>query len=210
MLRIMIADDHPVVRRGLKQIIEESPDMMVVDEAEDGSDALAKARTGEYDIVLLDISMPGKDGLEVLRQLRNDRSSVPALVLSMYPEAQYAVQALRAGASGYMTKESAPNELVAAIRKVCAGGKYVSASLAERLASYVQKDTETTALEMLSSREYQVMRLIASGRTPTEIARDLCLSVKTVSTYRGRILEKLNLKNSAALTHYAVKNGVID
>ena len=210
MLRVMIADDHPVVRRGLRQIIEESPDMVVVDEAEDGSDALAKARTGEYDVVLLDISMPGKDGLEVLRQLRNDRSSVPALVLSMYPEAQYAVQALRAGASGYMTKESAPNELVAAIRKVCAGGKYVSSSLAERLASYVQKDTETTALEMLSSREYQVMRLIASGRTPTEIARDLCLSVKTVSTYRGRILEKLNLKNSAALTHYAVKNGVID
>ena len=210
MLRVMIADDHPVVRRGLRQIIEESPDMVVVDEAEDGSDALAKTRTGEYDIVLLDISMPGKDGLEVLRQLRNDRSSVPALVLSMYPEAQYAVQALRAGASGYMTKESAPNELVAAIRKVCAGGKYVSSSLAERLASYVQKDTQTTALEMLSSREYQVMRLIASGRTPTEIARDLCLSVKTVSTYRGRILEKLNLKNSAALTHYAVKNGVID
>jgi two-component system, NarL family, invasion response regulator UvrY len=210
MLRILIADDHPVFRRGLKQIIDETSDMLVADEAADGWEALRKGTTGDYDIVLLDISMPFKNGLDVLSQLKSAKPALPVLVVSMHPEEQYAVRALRTGASGYLTKESAPAEMLVAIRKVSGGGKYVSASLAEDLAALLQEDGERLPHEALSNREYQVMRLIASGKTVSESARELSLSVKTVSTYRARILEKLRMKNNAELIRYATRNQLVE
>ena len=210
MLRILIADDHPLFRRGLKQIITEASDMVVADEAADGREALSKAATGDYDVLLLDITMPFKNGVDVLSQLKNERPTLPVLMLSMHPEEQYAVRALRAGASGYLTKESAPEELVAAIRKVSTGGKYVSASLAEHLACIVQNDGDALPHETLSQREYQVMCMIASGQTVSEAARELSLSVKTISTYRARILEKLHMKNNAELIRYATMNELVE
>jgi two-component system invasion response regulator UvrY len=210
VLRILIADDHPVFRRGLMQIIEEVPDLQVTAEAADGAQALLKVRAGDYDVVLLDITMPVKNGIDTLCQLKHERPALPVLVLSMHPEEQYAVRALRAGAAGYLTKESAPEELVAAIRKVCAGGKYVSASLAEHLASIVLREGEPRPHDTLSQREYQVMCLIASGNTVSGIAGELALSVKTVSTYRARILEKLQMKNNAELMRYATQNHLVE
>ena len=210
MLRILIADDHPLFRRGLKQIIAETSDMVVADEAADGREALSKAATGDYDVLLLDITMPFKNGVDVLSQLKNERPTLPVLMLSMHPEEQYAVRALRAGASGYLTKESAPEELVAAIRKVSTGGTYVSASLAERLAAIVQRDDEALPPETLSHREYQVMCILASGKTVSAAARELSLSVKTISTYRARILEKLKMQNNAELMRYAIKNQLVE
>ena len=209
MLKILIADDHPVFRRGLKQIIAETTDIVVADEAADGLEVLNKVKVGDFDVVLLDISMPGKTGIDVLAQLKYERPKLPVLMLSMHPEEQYAVRALRAGASGYLTKESAPDELVGAIRKVSTGGKYVSSSLAERLASLLQK-AEQLPHDILSRREYQVMCLMASGKTVSEIAKELSLSVKTISTYRSRILEKMKMKNNAELTRYAINNSLID
>lgn len=208
MLKILIADDHPVVRRGLKQIVAEIPGVAVCDEATNGWEVLDKVRVVDYDVVLLDISMPGKDGIDVLTQLKSEKSRLHILVLSMHPEEQFAVRALKAGASGYLTKDSAADELVAAIQKVSSGGKYVSSSLAEKLASVVQ-EAEQLPHESLSNREYQVMCLLASGRTPTEIAGELSLSVKTISTYRSRILEKMKMKNNAELIHYAIENRLV-
>ena len=208
MLKILIADDHPIVRQGLKQIISEIPDMVVADEATDGWEVLSKIRNGNYDVVVLDITMPGKDGMDVLTQLKYEKPELPVLMVSMHPEEQFAIRALRAGASGYLTKESAPDELVTAIWKVSAGGRYVTPSLAEKLAFMVQK-VEQLPHETLSDREYQVMRLIASGKTITDIARELSLSVKTISTYRTRILEKMKMKNNAELTHYAITNKLV-
>jgi two-component system invasion response regulator UvrY len=208
MLKILIADDHPVVRRGLKQIIAEISDMVVADEATDGWEVLSKVRAGDYDVVLLDITMPGKNGIDVLTQLKCEKPSLPILVLSMHPEEQFAVRALRAGASGYLTKESAPNELVTAIQKVSSGGMYVSPSLAEELASVIQQ-SEKLPHKSLSNREYQVMCLFASGKTATEIAKEMSLSVKTISTYRSRILEKMGMKNNAQFIRYAVKNRLV-
>jgi two-component system invasion response regulator UvrY len=210
MLTILIADDHPVFRRGLKQIIAEASDMVVADEATDGWEVLSKVRAGDYDVVLLDISMPGKTGIDVLSELKNEKPGLRILMLSMHPEEQYAVRALRAGASGYLTKESAPDELVAAIRKVSTGGNYVSSSLAEKLASVVQENAEQLPHERLSDREYRVMCMIASGKTVSEIAKELSLSVKTISTYRSRILQKMKTKNNAELTRYAINNNLID
>lgn len=210
MLKILIADDHPVVRRGLKQIIADNPDMAVVDEATNGWEVLNKVRASDYNVVLLDIAMPGKDGLDVLTQLKQEKPRLPVLMLSMYPEEQFAVRALRAGASGYLTKESAPDELVGAIRKVSAGGKYVSSALAEKLALDLQTGGKQPLHETLSDREYRVMCLIASGKTVTEIARELSLSVKTISTYRRRILDKMNMKNNAELTHYTMSRRLVD
>ena len=184
--------------------------MVVADEAADGREALSKAATGDYDVLLLDITMPFKNGVDVLSQLKNERPTLPVLMLSMHPEEQYAVRALRAGASGYLTKESAPEELVAAIRKVSTGGKYVSASLAEHLACIVQNDGEALPHETLSNREHQVMCMIASGQTVSEAARELSLSVKTISTYRARILEKLHMKNNAELIRYATMNELVE
>ena len=209
MLKILIADDHPVFRRGLKQIIAETTDMVVAGEATNGWEVLSKVRTGNYDLVLLDISMPGKDGMDVLTQLKNERPALLVLMVSMHPEEQYAVRALKAGASGYLTKESAPDELIVAIRKVSTGRKYVSSALAERLAALLQEDAEVLPHEALSSREYQVMCMIASGKTLKEIAGELSLSIKTISTYRSRILEKMKMRNNAELIHYAVKNRLV-
>jgi two-component system invasion response regulator UvrY len=206
--RILIADDHAVVRRGLKQIVAETPDIVIADEATNGREVLDKIRNGDFDEVLLDIAMPDKDGMDVLNQIKYERPELPVLMLSMYPEEQFAVRALRAGASGYLTKESAPDELVTAIRRVSAGGKYVSSALAEKLASLLQ-NIERPPHESLSDREYKVMCLIASGKTVTEIAGELSLSIKTISTYRARVLGKMKMRNNAELTHYAIRNHLV-
>jgi len=210
MIKILIADDHPIVRKGLKDIIEEIPDMAVGGEASNGQEALEKVRKGDFDIVVLDISMPGGNGLDILKQLKDEKPELSVLVLSMYPEEQYAVRVLRAGASGYLTKESAPEELIAAIRKASTGGKYISSSLAEKLAFDLEIDAEKPLHETLSDREYQVMRMIASGKTGKEIGEELFLSVKTISTYRARILEKMEMKSNAELTHYAIKYRLVE
>lgn len=208
-INILIADDHPIVRAGFKQVIADTEDMVVADEAENGQDVLTFIQKKDYDIILLDISMPGRNGLEILKDLKADKPKTPVLILSIYPEEQYAIRALRAGASGYMTKASAPHELIAAIRKICQGGKYISASLAEKLTDYLDTDSAKPPHELLSDREHQVMLMIASGKTVSQIGDELCLSVKTISTYRSHILEKMKLKNNAEITLYAVKNQLI-
>lgn len=210
MINVLIADDHTIVRKGLKQLLAETPDMVVAGEASNGYEVLEKIKQNHYDVLLLDISMPGKSGLDILKELRAEKPKLPVLVLSMYPEEQYAVRVLRAGASGYLTKESAPDELVVAMRKVAQGKKYVSPSLAEKLAVDLEVDATKPAHETLSDREYQVMCMIASGETVGEIAEKLSLSAKTISTYRARILEKMSMKNNAELTHYAIQNKLVD
>lgn len=208
-IKILIADDHPIVREGFKQVLSETSDMVVDDEASNGQEVLNLVRKNKYDVILLDISMPGRSGLEILKELRSENPKLPVLIVSIYPEEQYAVRAFRAGASGYLTKASAPNELIAAIRKVSKGGRYISSSLAEKLTYYLDVDATKAPHEALSDREYQVMLLIASGKTVTEIAEDLCLSVKTISTYRSHILEKMKMKNNAEITLYAVQNKLV-
>ena len=210
MIKILIADDHTIVREGLKQILMETSDMVVAAEAANGQEVLDKIGKDNFDVVVLDIAMPGKSGLDILKELRSYKLKLPILVLSMYPEDQYALRVLRAGADGYLTKESAPNELITAIRKVHAGKKYISTLLAEKLAFGLEADTAKPPHEHLSDREYQVMCRIASGRTVKEIADELFLSVKTISTYRARILEKMGMKNNAELTHYAIQNCLVD
>jgi two-component system invasion response regulator UvrY len=210
MLKIIIADDHPIVRAGMKQIISEASDLIVADEASDGRQLLGKLRKENFDVVILDISMPHMDGLDVLKQLKIDQPKLPVIVLSIHSEDQYALRVLKAGASGYVTKVSAPDELINAIRKVCRGGKYISPSIAEKLAFQLEANFEEMPHEALSDREYQVLCLLASGKTVTDIADELALSVKTVSTYRARILEKMNMKNNAELIHYAVQNKLVD
>jgi len=210
MIKILIADDHAVVRRGLKQIVSETPDIIVADEASTGYEVLDKVRSNDYDAVILDISMPGGDGLNILKQINKEKPKIPILVLSVHPENQYAVRALKAGAAGYLTKDSAPGELISAIRRVSCGRKYVSLQLAEKLASDLETDKGRQLHEKLSDREYQVLCMMASGKRAMEIATDLCLSVKTISTYRSRILEKMRMKSNAELTHYAIKHGLIE
>jgi len=210
MIRILIADDHTIVREGLKQIISETPDMTVADEAIDGHEVLNKALKNDYGVVVLDITMPGINGLDVLKQIKAQKPKLPILVLSVHPEEQYAVRTLKAGASGYLTKESAPDELIGAIRKVSVGKKYVTLSLADKLAFDLEIDHEKPLHETLSDREYQVMCMITSGRTVKDIAEELFLSEKTISTYRTRILEKMKMKNNIELTHYAIKHGLVE
>lgn len=209
MIKVLIADDHTLVRKGLKQILLDSGDIQKVDEAKDGKETLTKVGKLHYDLVLLDISLPGRSGIDILKQLKYSNPDLPVLMLSMHPEEQYAVRSLRAGAAGYLTKESAPGELIAAIKKVAAGGKYITASLAEKLAGEIGPDSEKLLHETLSDREYQVMCLIASGKTVKEIAETLNLSVKTISTHRTRILTKMRMDNNAQLTHYAIKRGLV-
>lgn len=209
MLRVLVADDHPIVRKGLRQTIAETTDIVVADEAADGHEVVGKVVQNQYDVVLLDISMPGIHGIDVLKEIKGLRPDLPVLVLSMHPEEQYGVRALKAGASGYLVKESSPDELVSAIRKVARGGKYVSSTLAERLASRLNMDTTRPLHEALSDREYQVMQLIASGKTVKEISLQLQLSVKTISTYRHRVLEKMQMRSNAELTHYAIQNDLV-
>ena len=209
MIRILVVDDHTIVREGLKQILGEEKDMNVVEEASNGQEALQKIGKSEYDCVLLDISMPGRSGLEVLKDIKALRPKLPVLILSMHSEELYAIRALRAGASGYLTKASASEELIGAIRKVATGRKYVSTSLAEKLAVELDADASRPPHETLSDREYQVMIMLASGKTVKEIADEVCLSVKTISTYRTRIMEKMNLKKNAELTLYAIQHHLI-
>lgn len=207
---MLIADDHAVVRQGLKQILSEQPDMQVLGEAGSIPELLDHIRKQRWDIVVLDISMPGRGGLDGLKELKQEQPKLPVLILSIHPEDQFAVRALKAGASGYLTKDSAPEELVQAIRKVLTGRKYISPELAEKLATDLEKDTGRPLHETLSDREFQILRLIASGKSATEIAQKLSLSVKTVSTYRARILEKMNMKTNAELMHYAIKYQLVD
>jgi DNA-binding NarL/FixJ family response regulator len=209
MIKILIADDHPIVRRGLHQILAEQPDMAVLGEAQNAQELLELARRADWDVVVLDISMPDRGGLEALKELKALRPGAAVLVLSIHPEDQYAGRARKAGAAGYLTKDSAPEELVKAIRKVLAGGKYVSPSFAEMLALRLDAGLAKPLHEALSDREYQVLCLIASGKTVSQIAAELALSVKTVSTYRGRILEKMNMQSNAELTRYTIQNGLI-
>ena len=210
MLKVLVADDHAVVRQGLKQILSETPDMIVGAEAASGDEVLALLERNGWDVIVLDISMPGRSGLDILGDLGRLHPEIPVLVLSMHPEDQVAIHVLRAGASGYMTKETAPDELVNAIRKVFSGGKYVSPQLAEQLASQIGVGSRAPLHESLSGREYQVFRLIVSGETLTEIAEQLSLSVKTVSTYRRRVLDKMQMESNAQLTRYAIENRLVD
>jgi DNA-binding NarL/FixJ family response regulator len=209
MISVLIADDHAVVREGLKRIVADSPDLDVAGEAANGHEVLAFAQSHSCDVVLLDLAMPGKDGLDTLKELKRLKPSVPVLILSVFPEDQYAIRLLKAGAAGYLTKESAPEELIAAIRKVSSGGKYVSAALAERLATTLATPAGGLLHEQLSDREYQIMCMMASGRTQTQIAGELHLSVKTISTYRSRILAKTGLKSNAEIARYAIENKLI-
>src|SRR5438105_9722726 len=210
MIKVVVVDDHAVVREGLKRIISENPGIAVTGEAGDGHEAMKVIQGEPCDVVLLDITMPNKSGLDVLKQLHSDSPRLPVLVLSMHSEDQYAVRVLRAGAAGYVTKESAPAKLVQAIRKVVRGGKYVSPALAEKLVYDLGTDTDRPPHEILSDREYQVLCMIGSGKTVTQIAEELALSVKTISTYRVRILEKLKRNNNAEMTRYAIKEGLVD
>jgi two-component system, NarL family, invasion response regulator UvrY len=207
--RILIADDHAMLRKGLKETIEEELGEATFGEAANGREVLDQVWKRQWDLVLLDIGMEGRSGLEVLEEIRSARPKLPVLILSMYPEAQFAVRALRLGAVGYINKQSAPEELVVALKKVLAGGRYVSASLAERLATEVQGDAPKAPHEALSNRELQVMRLIASGQSLKEIADELCISVKTVGTYHTRLLDKLNMKSDVEITRYALLNKLV-
>ncbi len=209
MIKIIIVDDHAVVRKGLKQIIEDSSDLSVVDEASSGFELLEKLNDNQYDVVLLDISMPGKDGLDTLKDIKVHSPNLPVLIFTVYPEEQYALRVLKSGAAGYINKECAPDELIKAIRKVAQGGKYISPELAEILAGTIGGTGGHPDHETLSDREFQVMLMIASGKSVKEIAEDLSLSVNTISTYRNRILEKMNMKNNAEITKYAINNKLV-
>jgi DNA-binding NarL/FixJ family response regulator len=209
-IRVLIADDHAILRRGLRQIIEETDDLTVVGEAESSAETLGQIRSQPCDVVLLDISMPDRNGMDTLAILAKDHPKVAVLMLSTHPENQYAVRALRAGAAGYLTKQSAPAQLVNAIRRVATGKKFVTPTVAEELARHVLNDSDRPPHELLSNREYQTMCLIASGSTVSEIALQLSLSVKTVSVYRARILAKLGVTSNAAIAHYAIKNKLVE
>ena len=210
MIRILIADDHAILRRGLKEILLGEYKDAIFAEAGNAQEVLAEVRKQAWDLVILDITMPGRSGLDLLRDLKQLRPELPVLVLSMHPENQYAKRVLKSGAAGYMNKETAPKELVTAIRKVLDGGRYVSAALAEKLASDLSADAARLPHERLSDREFEILRMIASGKTVSQIAEELHLSVTTVSTHRARILEKMDMANNAELMRYAMINALID
>lgn len=208
--KVLIADDHAIVRQGLRQILSETDDLLVTGEASDGNEALHLARNQEWGVCLLDVSMPNKNGIDTLKQLKKEFPKLPVLILSMHPEEQYAVRALKAGASGYLTKQSAPEQLVTAIRQVAKGKKYLSPAVAQQLAEAISDDSEKPPHKRITDREYQVLVLIASGRTLTQIAEKLNLGVATVSTYRARLLEKMGLKSTAELIRYGIEHELID
>ena len=208
MIKVIIVDDHPVVRRGLKQIIEDEPDMEVAGEAKNAGECFSLVRQTDCTLVVLDITLPDRNGFDVLKQLKYEHPNVPILILSVHPEDQYGLRFIKAGASGYLMKEGAAEELVKAIRKVNAGGKYISASLAEKLVSHLDA-FDKPPHENLSNREFQILCLIAEGKTPKGIADELCISEKTVSTYRSRILEKMEISTNSGLTRYALENHLV-
>lgn len=210
MIRILIADDHAIVRQGLKQILEESSEMKIVAVHANGADALRWIRDNDCDVVLLDIAMPGMNGIDVLKQLHEEKPKLPVLILSIYPEDQYAVRLIKAGAAGYLTKESAPEVVMEAVRRAATGKKYISPAVAEMLANEFGAPEGKLPHESLSDREFQIFLLLASARTVSEIADTLALSVKTVSTYRSRILEKMQLRNNAELMRYAVEKHLME
>jgi two-component system invasion response regulator UvrY len=210
MIKVLIADDHPIVRRGIREVLSEADDITVADEAGDCAEVMHKLRENRFDVVLLDIAMPGRGGIEVLKQIKDLGVDIPVLILSIFPEEQYALRALRAGASGYVTKNCEAELLVKAIRKVAEGGKWVSEAVAERLIEDMGEDAGKPLHGRLSDREYEVMMRLASGKSVSEIAQEMALSVKTVSTYRTRILQKMHMKNNAELIHYALMNKLIE
>jgi DNA-binding NarL/FixJ family response regulator len=209
-LKILVIDDHPLVRRGMIETIQEEFSNVYVGQASDSQSCIELVWRESWDLVLLDIAMPGRSGLDILREIKLERPKMPVLILSNYSEDQFAIRSLKSGANGYLTKDILGQELVAAIKRVLAGGKYIRASLAEKLASYLDVDASKPLHHTLSNREYQVMRMIACGQTPKEIAAELSLSIKTVSTFRSRILKKMMMKNNAELMRYAMENGVVD
>lgn len=209
MIKVIVADDHPIVRQGIKDILKSAPDFEVVGETAHGSDVVHLTDTIEHDVLVLDITLPGLDGMDILKQIKAQDRHKKVLIFTMFPEDQYAVRAFRLGADGYLTKESSPAELISAVRKIAYGGKYVSDKLAEKLATGLQRDQESQPHEGLSTREYQVLCYLAQGLTIQMIAYALHISDKTVSTYRTRILEKMRMKTNSELTYYAIKHGLI-
>ncbi|MBZ5604524.1 MAG: response regulator transcription factor [Acidobacteriia bacterium] len=209
MIRVLVADDHPLLRTGLKTVLSQEPDLEVGGEAEDSDHVLRQLVENKYDVLILDLMMPGRGGLDVLRDIRRQHPELPILILSVHAEDQFAIRTIKAGASGYLSKDNAGTEVVRAIRKVLTGKKYVSPTLAEMLANSLDHDGERPPHESLSDREFQVMCKIASGMTVSQIAVEVSLSVKTVSTYRARVLEKMNMNNNAELTRYAIQSGLV-
>jgi two-component system invasion response regulator UvrY len=210
MIEILLADDHAIVRDGLRQIIADTDDLTVAGEAVNGSEVIARVRERNWDVLLLDISMPGKNGLEMIKQIKIERPKMPILILSMHDEEQYALRALRAGAAGYLTKDSDARQLLTVIRKVAAGGVYLSPAMAERMARELMPATEALPHTLLSDREYQIFELIVRGHSLTHIAEQLCLSVKTVSTHKSNVLQKMNMTNQAELIRYAIRHELAD
>jgi two-component system invasion response regulator UvrY len=210
VIKVLVADDHGIVRRGLRQILTESPDVMVGGEAATADEVMRYVLGEPWSVVLLDLKLPGSSGLELLMRIRRERPQFAVLILTMYPEDQYAVRALKAGAAGFLTKETAPDKLVDAVRKVAAGGRYVSAELAETLASLLAGEGNGAPHERLSDREFEVLKMLASGKTVSQVAEILSLSVKTVSTHRTRLLKKMSMTTNAELTHYALRNGLVE
>ncbi|MBI5918492.1 MAG: response regulator transcription factor [Nitrosomonadales bacterium] len=210
MIKILVVDDHAILRKGLTQILDDTTDLKVTGEAENGMQAIKMVQDNQYDLVLLDISMPDKHGIDVLKHIKLIHPTLPVLMLSMHAEDQYALRSIKTGAAGYLNKQSAPAQLVTACRQVAAGKRYISTELAEQLANGLAQGYQELAHQKLSNREYQTLCLMASGNTLTEIAETMSLSVKTVSVYRARLLEKMNLKNNAEAIHYAISNHLLD
>ena len=209
-IRVIVADDHPILRAGLVSVLDASTDLRVVAEAGNGAEVARAIREVAFDVLLLDVSMPGKSGLDLLRQIRKDYPRLPILIVSSHPEDQYALRAIKAGASGYVTKMSAPADLVTAVRTVSNGRKFITPALAELLADHIERPDHATPHESLSDREFQTLKMIGAGHSLTEIAEVLCISVKTVSVYRSRVLEKMHLKNNVELTRYVLEHGLTD
>ncbi|OGF97956.1 MAG: DNA-binding response regulator [Candidatus Glassbacteria bacterium RIFCSPLOWO2_12_FULL_58_11] len=210
MIKLLIADDHPIVRRGLMDILAESSNITVIDEASEGKEVLEKVRTKVYDVVVLDIDMPGLSGMDILKILKAEKPGLPVLILSRYPEEQFAVRVIKAGADGFLTKGRPPEELINAIIKVARGGQYISPSLAEKLAMYLKETSEKRPHEMLSNREFQVMLNLGRGKTVQQMAAEMSLSVTTISTYRSRVLKKMKMDNNAQIIYYVINEGLSD